>query len=223
MTAPVVAIDGPSGSGKSTVARGVATQLGLHVLDTGAMYRSVTLAVLNVRADIHDEGVCAHIVEEARVELEDETVRLDGEDVSAEIRGPEVTAAVSIVSAHPEVRKHLVSRQRAWVEEHGGGVVEGRDIGTVVFPAALVKLFLTASEEERANRRHRDETAADRATAVAEVAESLARRDALDSSRAASPLRVADDAILVDTTGRPVAEIVSEIVERFRTNAREAT
>jgi cytidylate kinase len=223
MTAPVVAIDGPSGSGKSTVARGVASELGLHVLDTGAMYRSVTLAVLNARGDLHDEGVCARIVEEARIELEDATVRLDGRDVSAEIRGPEVTGAVSIVSAHPAVRRHLVARQQAWVEEHGGGVVEGRDIGTVVFPAATVKVFLTASEEERANRRHRDETAADRATEVAEVAASLARRDAIDSSRAASPLRAAADAIVVDTTGRAVAEIVDEIVEQFRTNEREAS
>src|ERR1700712_990695 len=142
MSDRVVAIDGPSGSGKSTVARAVASMLGLHVLDTGAMYRSVTLAVLTARVDTADAEMCGRIAEGALIELEDETVRLGGRDVGAEIRGPEVTAAVSSVSAHPEVRQHLVARQRAWVEQHGGGVVEGRDIGTVVFPAATVKVFL---------------------------------------------------------------------------------
>ncbi|MGZ4690663.1 MAG: (d)CMP kinase [Acidimicrobiia bacterium] len=223
MSARVVAIDGPSGSGKSTVGRGVAAELGLHVLDTGAMYRSVTLAVLMARGDIRDPQVCGKIARDAQIELEDEVVRLNRRDVSAEIRGPEVTAAVSTVSAHPEVRNQLVGRQRSWVVEHGGGVVEGRDIGTVVFPDALVKVFLTASDEERANRRQRDEHAAARPTGVAEVRESLARRDALDSGRATSPLRAAPDALVVDTTGRTVADVVAQIVEQFRMNAREAT
>jgi len=218
MSAPVVAIDGPSGSGKSTVGRGVATALGLHVLDTGAMYRSVALAVLTAQADINDAEVCGRIAEDSLIDLEDEIVRLDGRDVSAEIRGPEVTAAVSIVSAHPEVRRHLVDRQRSWVAEHGGGVVEGRDIGTVVFPDAAVKVFLTASDEERANRRQRDELAASRPTEVAAVRESLARRDALDSGRKTSPLRAAADALTVDTTSRPVDDVVAEIVGRFRAN-----
>ncbi len=163
MTERVVAIDGPSGSGKSTVAREVAARLALHVLDTGAMYRSVALAVITARADLSDAEVCGRIAEESSIDLEDAIVRLDGRDVSAEIRGPEVTAAVSLISAHPEVRRHLVARQRAWVEEHGGGVVEGRDIGTVVFPGAPVKVFLTASDEERAKRRQLDEAAADAA------------------------------------------------------------
>jgi cytidylate kinase len=214
----VVAIDGPSGSGKSTVGRGVATELGLHVLDTGAMYRSVALAVLDARVDITDGEVCGQIARDSSIDLEDEIVRLDGRDVSSEIRGPAVTAAVSTVSAHPEVRRHLVSRQRTWVAEHGGGVVEGRDIGTVVFPDATVKVFLTASDEERANRRQRDEVAASRPTGVDEVREALARRDALDSGRAASPLRAADDALTVDTTSRSVADVVAEIVDRFRAN-----
>jgi CMP/dCMP kinase len=217
MTAPaVVAIDGPSGSGKSTVARGVATELGLHVLDTGAMYRSVALAVLTARVDVTDAEMCGRIARDSTIDLEDEIVRLGGRDVSAEIRGPEVTAAVSAVSAHPEVRRHLVARQRTWVEEHGGGVVEGRDIGTVVFPDAPVKVFLTASDEERAQRRQLDEAAAKRPTEVAEVQAALARRDALDSGRATSPLRAADDAITVDTTGRAIADVVAQIVERFR-------
>jgi CMP/dCMP kinase len=218
VTARVVAIDGPSGSGKSTVGRGVATELGLHVLDTGAMYRSIALAVMNARVDINDPEVCGRIAKDSAIDLEDEIVRLDGRDVSAQIRGPEVTAAVSTVSAHPAVRRHLVSRQRSWVAEHGGGVVEGRDIGTVVFPDATVKVFLTASDEERAKRRQRDEVAAARPTEVAEVRESLARRDALDSGRAMSPLRAAADALVVDTTGRSVADVVAEIVGQFREN-----
>jgi CMP/dCMP kinase len=223
VTTRIVAIDGPSGSGKSTVARGVATELDLHVLDTGAMYRSVTLAALNAGIDLTDEAACGAVAEAARVELEDEVVKLDGNDVSTRIRGPEVTNAVSTVSAHPAVRLVLVARQRAWVERHGGGVVEGRDIGSVVFPDAPVKVFLTASDEERAHRRQRDELAADRSTNVNEVREALARRDRLDSARAASPLKPAEDAIMVDTTGRPIAEVVAEIVARFRARETEST
>jgi CMP/dCMP kinase len=221
MSARVIAIDGPSGSGKSTVARGVASALDLHVLDTGAMYRAVSLAVMDAHADLADAAACGRIAETSNVELEDGAVRLDGRDVSAAIRGPEVTAAVSIVSAHPEVRRHLVARQQTWVEEHGGGVVEGRDIGTVVFPEAPVKVFLTASDDERAKRRQLDEAAAERPTEVEAVRESLARRDALDSGRKTSPLRAADDALVVDTTGRSIAEVVSEIVERFRAKAAD--
>jgi cytidylate kinase len=212
---PVVAIDGPSGSGKSTVARGVADALGLDVLDTGAMYRSVTLAVLDRGVDPTDEGGCAALAATADIDAAD-GITLDGRDVTAEIRGPEVTANVSVVAAHPEVRAILVPRQRAWTEEHGGGVVEGRDIGTVVFPDAAVKVFLTASDEERARRRQRDEVAAERAVAVDRVREDLERRDHLDSTRAASPLQAADDALVVDTTGRTVADVVGEIVQRFR-------
>jgi cytidylate kinase len=135
--------------------------------------------------------------------------------VTAEIRGPAVTDAVSIVSAHPGVRKVLVGRQREWVEQHGGGVVEGRDIGTVVFPDAPVKVFLTASGDERARRRQRDERAADREVDVEAVRDALGRRDRLDSTRAASPLRQADDAIVIDTTTRDADDVVAEIVERY--------
>jgi cytidylate kinase len=171
----VVAVDGPSGSGKSTVSRGVADALALSVLDTGAMYRAVTLAALD----------------------------------------PAVTDAVSIVSAHPRVREVLVGRQREWVERHGGGVVEGRDIGTVVFPDAPVKVFLTASDDERARRRQRDEWAADRDVDVESVRKALGRRDQLDASRATSPLRRADDALVIDTTGRDADDVVAEIVARY--------
>ena len=142
--------------------------------------------------------------------------RVDGQDVSTEIRGPEVTAAVSAVSAHPPLREILVARQRAWVVDHGGGVVEGRDIGTVVFPDAAVKVFLVADDAERARRRQRDERDADRNVALESVQDALQRRDAFDSSRAVSPLRAADDAVVIDTTDRTVADIAAEIAARYR-------
>ena len=209
----IIAIDGPSGSGKSTVARGVAARLGLEVLDTGAMYRAVTLAAMQRGADLHDGLGCEAAAVDSDIVV-DGSVLLDGDDVTAAIRGPEVTAAVSTVSAHPGVRAVLVERQRAWVETHGGGVVEGRDIGTVVFPDAPVKVFLTASDATRAARRARDEADAARDAAVDVVAADLARRDALDSTRATSPLLAADDAIVVDNTTRDVADVIDEIVQR---------
>lgn len=215
----IVAIDGPSGSGKSTVARAVARELGLQVLDTGAMYRAVTCAALDAGVPTDDAEACASIARKIAITVEGGTTTVDGRDVSKEIRGPEVTGAVSIVAAHPAVRKILVAAQRAWVEQHGGGVVEGRDIGTVVFPDATVKVFLTASDEERARRRQLDEAAADRDVAVDDVKAALDRRDAIDSSRKASPLRAADDAIELDTTGVDVDAVVADIVARAR--ARE--
>ncbi len=212
----VVAIDGPSGSGKSTIARGIASKLGLQVLDTGAMYRAVALAALEAGVPLEDAPACAALARDRSIVLEHGVTTIDGRDVSAEIRGPEVTAAVSTVAAHPEVRSVLVGRQRAWLAEHGAGVIEGRDIGTVVFPAARLKVFLTASDDERARRRQRDEVASARAVEVDEVRDALARRDAHDSGRVVSPLRAADDAIVVDTTTRDVDDVVSELVERAR-------
>jgi cytidylate kinase len=213
-----VAIDGPAGSGKSTVARGVADALRLLVLDTGAMYRAATLAALDADADLADADAVTAAARQADIAVSEDgsgTVQLDGRDVTDEIRGPAVTAAVSLVSAHPGVREVMVARQRAWVDRHDGGVVEGRDIGTVVFPDATVKVFLTASDEERARRRHRDEAAAARRADVDEVRETLVRRDALDSGRAMSPLRPADEALVIDTTGRTVDDVVREIVARY--------
>jgi len=195
----VIAIDGPVGSGKSTVARAVGERLGLPVLETGAMYRAVAVAALR-RGIPPDDPKVAAVAREVAVEVGDE-VRVDGEDVSAEMRTPAVNRAVSAVAAHPDVRAALVSQQRAWAEAHGGGVVEGRDIGTVVFPDATVKVFLTASEKERARRRGADEEAGD-----------LARRDRLDSTRAASPLVAAPDALVIDSTGLSVDDIVEQIV-----------
>ena len=196
----LVAIDGPAGSGKSTVSRAVAARLGIDRLDTGAMYRAVTWAALERGVDPSDARGVAEIAEGARIEIGDGAVAIDGAVVTGEIRSDAVNRAVSVVAANPSVRAALVGRQRAWVAEHGGGVVEGRDIGTVVLPGADLKVYLTATPEERARRR-RDETS-----------EGVVRRDRLDSSRAASPLQMADDARLLDTTGRSVDDVVAEIV-----------
>src|SRR5262249_14596076 len=156
--------------------------LGLEVLDTGAMYRAVTLLALERGLDLRDGEAIARAAEQATLELGNPpgTVRLDGRDVSPEIRGPAVSAGGSAVSAHPEVRKLLRAGQRAWAEERGGGVVEGRDIGTVVFTDAPLKIFLTASDEERARRRQRDEQAAERSAELTEVRQAVERRDTRD-------------------------------------------
>lgn len=196
---PVVAIDGPAGSGKSTVSRALAQRLGVPRLDTGAMYRAVAWAALDRGVDPADaEGVAA-IARTAAIDAGPDAVVIDGSEVTAAIRSPEVSRAVSAVAANPAVRTALVERQRAWRATHGGGVVEGRDIGTVVFPDADVKVYLTASAEERARRR------------FDEAADAVARRDRIDSTRAASPLARADDARLLDTTGRSVESVVDEI------------
>ncbi len=207
MKARVVAIDGPAGSGKSTVARAVAARLDLPYLDTGAMYRSVAYAVLRDGVDPNDAERVGALAQAAEIVVDDR-VLVDGADATAAIRGPEVTAIVSAVSAHPEVRTELVSRQRRWADSHGGGVIEGRDIGTVVWPDAPVKVFLTADENERARRRAL-ETGVEEA---ARVAGDLARRDQLDSTRPVSPLTAANDALVIDTTGRSIDEVVDLVL-----------
>jgi cytidylate kinase len=189
------------------VAKAVAARLGLSYLDTGAMYRSVAFASLRHDVKPTDGEGLARLAGALNIEVDDRVV-VDGVDATTDIRGPNVTAIVSAVSAHPAVRAELVRRQRAWAESRGGGVVEGRDIGTVVFPDADVKVFLTANEVERARRRQRDEAAPD----VNAVAADLARRDKLDSSRTVSPLRPADDAVVIDTTARTVDDVVEEVV-----------
>jgi cytidylate kinase len=194
----VIAIDGPVGSGKSTVAQAVALRLGLDFLQTGAMYRAVALALLQ-RGDEDAASVARSVVIDVG-----ERVTIDGDDVTDEIRSPDVGRAVSEVAADPDVRAELVRRQREWAIEHGGGVVEGRDIGSVVFPDAALKVFLTATPEERALRR------------ADESADDVRRRDLVDSTRAASPLVVAEGAVVVDSTGRGIDEIVDEIVALFR-------
>jgi CMP/dCMP kinase len=203
----VIAIDGPAGSGKSTVARALAGRLGLEYLDTGAMYRGVTFAALRRGLDPADADVVARLVSSVELEVSVDAVRVDGVDATIEIRGPEVSRAVSVVAANPAVRTELVRRQREWAAGHGGGVMEGRDIGTVVFPDAELKVYLDADPEVRAERRSKEVTDLDYET----VAADLARRDALDQGRDASPLTEAPDALVVDTTGLSVEEIVEQI------------
>lgn len=207
----VVAIDGPSGSGKSTVARALATALGLEYLDTGAMYRAVAFAALQRNIDPADHAPVAKLVQDLELVTDGPNVTVDGIDASVEIRGPEVTRAVSAVAANPDVRRELVSRQREWIRTRGGGVVEGRDIGTEVWPDAELKVYLTADLAVRASRRQQEIGA----TSQHDVAADLARRDAKDSTREASPLTQAEDALVVDTTGLGVEEIVASLLERL--------
>ncbi|MET0237470.1 MAG: (d)CMP kinase [Kibdelosporangium sp.] len=211
----VVALDGPSGTGKSTVARRLAGALRSGYLDTGAMYRAVTLAVLRSSGD--PAVVAASVSVLVGTDPADPTVLLDGADVSAEIRGSEVTLAVSAVSAVPEVRRILVAQQRAiiaaTVAEQGGIVVEGRDIGTAVAPDAELKVYLTASADARAQRRSRQDSAAGRTASVEATLADVQRRDDYDSSRAVSPLRQADDAIELDTTELDLAGVLASLLD----------
>ena len=206
----VIAIDGPAGSGKSTVARALAARLGLDYLDTGAMYRSVAFAVIQRGLDPDDAEAVGALAGAVKIEVA-EKVTVDGVDATVEIRGPEVTRLVSGVAANPAVRKELVQRQREWADAHGGGVVEGRDIGSVVFPDAELKIFLTASDEERASRRSKEVLELD----YDEVAAAIAKRDYLDSTRAASPLTKASDAVEIDTSTLSVEEIVAQVLQRL--------
>ena len=201
----VVAIDGPAGSGKSTVARKLAAALDLYYLDTGAMYRAVTLAVLNADTDPGDEVAVADLADRVDIELRtDGTVWVDGVEATAAIRSDEVNGAVSVVANNQAVRRELVERQRRWTRLRGGGVLEGRDIGSVVFPDADLKVYLTASPEVRARRRAGESGAGD----VAAVAEDLARRDAYDSGRSHDPLTVTEDAEVVDTSDLTIDGVV---------------
>jgi len=204
----VIAIDGPAGSGKSTVARALAKSLDLQYLDTGAMYRAVTFAVLRSGGDPYDSDTAAAIARSVDLDIGLDCVMVDGVDATLEIRGPEVTRAVSEVAANPAVRQELVSRQREWTHQRGGGVLEGRDIGTVVFPDAELKVYLTADPAERARRRAKEVTDLDYET----VAADLARRDALDSNRKTDPLTEAGDAVVVDTTGLDIDGVVAKVL-----------
>ncbi|WP_182349484.1 (d)CMP kinase [Tomitella gaofuii] len=217
-----MAIDGPSGTGKSSVSRQVAHRIGAGYLDTGAMYRVATLHVLRGAVDTTDPVAVAHAVRGLPVSVGSdalvEEILLNGEDVSAEIRGDAVTAAVSAVSAVPEVRAALVEVQRALGRARERMVVEGRDIGTVVLPDADVKVFLTATAEARAHRRNRQNVSAGGADDYAAVLESVRRRDHLDSTRVASPLRPADDARVVDTSDLGFDDVVQLLTELAREN-----
>ncbi|WP_433270596.1 (d)CMP kinase [Actinosynnema sp. CS-041913] len=217
----VVALDGPSGTGKSSVARRLAATLGARYLDTGAMYRAITLAVLRAGVDPADAEHVTEVARAVRLEQGSEpdrsTTTLDGADVGAEIRGPEVTLAVSPVSAVPQVRELLVAQQRAIIAaalaDAGGIVVEGRDIGTVVAPDAELKVYLTADAQARAQRRARQDNASGRASTVDATLADVRRRDAYDSSRAVSPLRPAEDAVELDTTSLDLAGTLAALVD----------
>jgi CMP/dCMP kinase len=207
----VVAIDGPSGTGKSTVSRRLATAIGASYLDTGAMYRAFTWAVLNADLEPSDAAAVASLVGKVKIASGTDpvapSISVDGRPVDVEIRGPEVTGAVSAVAAVPQVRASMVELQREIINAEGRIVVEGRDIASTVWPDAELKVYLTASEEERARRRS-TEISSDLAATQAD----LARRDHLDSSRAASPLRQADGAVEVDTTGLDIPGVVAVLV-----------
>ena len=205
----VIAIDGPAGSGKSTVAKELAVRLGLEYLDTGAMYRAVAFAALSRGVEPDDVERVADIARSAEIEVGERGVIIDGIDATVEIRGPEVTRAVSLVAANPIVRSELHIRQKDWARRRGGGVIEGRDIGSVVFPDAVLKVYLTANPDVRAGRRAKEVTDLDYHTVAADIA----RRDAYDQNREHDPLAEADGAILIDTTNLSISQVVDWLEE----------
>jgi len=216
----VIAVDGPSGSGKSTTARGVASRLGLRYLDTGAMYRAVTWAMLERGVDVDDQDAVARAAADVRIDVGTDpthpTIHADGVNVSRPIREQAVTSAVSAVSAVPEVRVLMVARQREAIGE-GGIVIEGRDIGSVVAPDADLKIYLVADSGARAYRRAAEQGLSGE---VAATKADLARRDAFDSSRTASPLSQAPDAVVVDSTHLTLEQVIDAIVDMIPASSR---
>ncbi len=218
----VIAIDGPGGVGKSTVTRAVADELGYDFLDTGATYRAATVAVLQAGIDPADADAVIACVRDIEIDYRDGIVYLDGNDVSVAARSEAVTAAVSAVSAIRPVRTQIVDEQRAWVRARGGAaVVEGRDIGTVVFADAPVKVFLTANAEVRASRRAGDAEAEGKS--VGAIKDDLDRRDQFDAGRAVSPMQPADDAVVLDTSEMSVEEVVGTILTMVRRERRRSS
>lgn len=222
----IIAIDGPSGTGKSTTSRALATRLNAKYLDTGAMYRVATLHVLNQGIDPDDTEAVITATATLPLAISDDPssteVLLAGVDVQTEIRGPEVTSHVSAVSAIPEVRDNLVNLQRALADRAHRCVVEGRDIGTVVLVDAPVKAYLTASPEVRAQRRYDQDTAAGRAADFDEVLAAVVKRDELDSTRAASPLKPAEDAHIIDTSAMTMDEVLTHLIQLTEASAERS-
>jgi cytidylate kinase len=211
----IVTIDGPAGAGKSTVGRAVAQRLALDYLDTGAMYRAMTFAASQRGVPEGDFAEVAAMAPTVQIDIDDDRVVVDGVDATVAIRGREVTEAVSQIAANPDVRAVLVQRQREWVAARGGGVVEGRDIGSVVFPEAPLKLFVTASPRVRAERRVREIGGN-----VEDVEAAIIARDRKDSTRVHSPLTETDDAVVVDTTGMTIDEVVEHILDLLPNGSR---
>ena len=206
----VIAIDGPAGAGKSTIAKALASRLNMKYLDTGAMYRAVTFEAMLRELDLDDQGAITLMAQECDLHVGLDRVIINGHDATQAIRGPEVTGNVSKVAANSGVRTEMRIRQQEWVTSHGGGVIEGRDIATVVFPDAVLKVFLTASPEVRAQRRV-DQSGGN----VSEFAAAIAERDLLDSTRADSPLASSSDSVVVDTSDRAIDDVVDEIEKLF--------
>ena len=211
----IIAIDGPSGAGKGTVARTIATELGYRHVDSGAMYRAVAWKALRAEVPLDDESSLARLADRSRIEITSASVAIDGDDVTRAIRTPEIDRAAAAVARLPKVREALVERQRRLGAE-GGTVMEGRDIGTVVFPNADVKIYLDAAPEERARRRAHDPAHSAGSAAVADVVDALAARDEIDRTRAASPLYAAADAVVIDTTGKSVTDVVDDVMTVIR-------
>jgi CMP/dCMP kinase len=211
----IIAIDGPSGAGKGTVARAIARELGYRHIDSGAMYRAVGWRALREQVPFADEGAIAQLAQRSSIELTSTSVAVDGHDITRDIRTPEIDRAATAVARLPSVRAILVDRQRQ-LGAAKGIVMEGRDIGTVVFPDADVKIYLDAAPEERARRRATDPAHTGVPAAVSEVATMLTQRDEQDRTRTASPLYAADDARVIDTTGKSVDDVVREVMDAVR-------
>ncbi len=215
MKSRIIAIDGPSGAGKGTVARAVASELGYRHVDSGAMYRAVGWRAIRDGVSLEDEAAVAALAERSQIDVSNKHVTIDDVDVTRAIRTPEIDRAAAAVARLPRVRSVLVERQRQMAAT-GAIVMEGRDIGTVVFPNADVKVYLDASPDERARRRANDPAHTGVPAAVSEVATLLTQRDELDRTRPASPLHAASDAVVVDTTGKSVEDVVKEVLRVVR-------
>ncbi len=219
---PVIAVDGPAASGKGTVAAGVASALGFHLLDSGSLYRLVALAALRKRAPTSDAAALAAIARALDVAFAGGRVALDGADVTDAIRGEEVSAAASQVAVHPAVRAALLERQRAF-RRLPGLVADGRDMGTVVFPDAGVKVYITASAEERARRRYKQLIEKGISVTIDSLLRDIRERDARDAGRAAAPLAVAADAAILDTTNMTIDAAIGFVLDRYQAAARAGT